>query len=320
MGRDIERATADLTWRRSWTLQSGLRADWQLGLATDVFRIGQDAAYAPDVTRVTPSTALKLSFPMIRTGTDGVTQFLEPVVQFGWSNVSGGDLPNDESKFVEFDQGNLLSLSRFPAPDRREDGMTLVYGVNWARYGGTAWQASATIGQVLRRTADPSFTRSSGLSGTSSDILVAGQMKLDTGLTLTARSLLDGAFSLSKAELRGDWINERTNISGTYLWLGADPVEGRDRALSELWFDGFYEIFPNWTASANLRYDISDARAARAGIGLVYRTECVTVDLSLNRRYTSSTSVEPSTDFGFTIALNGRSAQGQAKKNRRKCN
>ena len=64
---------------------------------------------------------------------------------------------------------------------------------------------------------------------------------------------------------------------------------------------------------------ISDARATRAGLGLVYSNECVTVDLSVNRRYTSTTSVEPTTDFGFTIALNGFSVDSGSKKYRRPC-
>ena len=83
-------------------------------------------------------------------------------------------LVSEESRFVEFDQGNLLSLSRFPSTDAREDGLTLVYGANWARYAPTGWQAYATAGQVLRSDGDNRFTKSSGLGGTSSDFLLAG--------------------------------------------------------------------------------------------------------------------------------------------------
>jgi LPS-assembly protein len=319
LGRDIRRATADATWRRDWILRGGIRADWQLGLAADTFNIDQDSSFPANVTRLTPSTALKLSLPMTRVAASGATHFLEPVVQFGWTEVNGGDVPNDESTFVEFDRGNLLALSRFPAPDRREEGPTLVYGVNWSRFAPSGWQTSATVGQVIRKTADPSFTVSSGLSGTSSDILVAGQIRFENRISLTARSLVDGAFSLSKAELRGDWRDDRTTLSSTYIWLGADPAEGRIRARSEFWFDGSYEISPSWTAGANLRYDVSDNRATTAGVGLIYTNECVTVDLSVNRRYTSSTSVEPSTDFGFSIALRGFAVEAGTEKYRRSC-
>lgn len=319
LGRDVMRTTADIDWRRSWIGATGLRADWRMGISADVFRINQDSRYPDTILRNTPRTALTLRYPMRRTLANGATHYLEPMAQFGWSNVNGEDPPNDESTFVEFDQGNLVSLSRFPAPDRREDGATLVYGLNWSRHAPDGWQAWATVGQVFRKTADPSFTNTSGLSGTSSAILVAGQYKNDTGLSLTGRGLIDGSLSLSKAEFRGNWYTPRVSLAGTYLWLGTDPAEGRGKPLSELWFDGDYNINPSWTASANLRYDISDDRATRAGVGLIYRNECVTVDISLRRRYTSSTSVEPSTDFGFTIALRGFAVEGGTEKYRKAC-
>lgn len=319
LGRDVGRATADVEWMRSWTFAEGLRADWRLGLSADGFNTYNDTSFPARATITTPRTALTLRYPMTRAMGDGSTHFLEPIAQFSWSKVSGPTVPNDESGFVEFDQGNLLELSRFPSPDRREDGAAGVIGLNWARYAPAGWQASATVGQVFRASADPDFSKTSGLSGTSSDILLAGQVKFDRGLALTARGLLNNSLNFSKAELRGDWTSERTGITGSYLWLGRDPAENRTLAVSEFWFDGNYKVNPNWTASANLRYDIEDSRATRAGVGLVYQNECVTVNLTLNRRYTSSTSVDPSTDFGFSIALNGFAVASGNNEYRRSC-
>ena len=319
IGRDVTRATADVEWRRNWIFASGLRADWRMGLSADHFIIADDSTYGSDISRTTPRAALSLRYPMTRTGKSGATQFLEPLVQLGWTDVHGGSTPVDESRFVEFDQGNLLALSRFPSSDAREDGTTLAVGVNWARYAVSGWQASATVGQVFRSLADPNFTVTSGLSGEASDVLLAGQIKTGTGMALTARGLLDDSLSFSKVEIRGDWAHKRSTLSGSYLWLGIDPVEGRSDEVSEFWLDGSYDVTQNWTASANLRYDIATDNATFAGVGLVYQNECVTVDLSLNRRYTSSTSVEPSTDFGFTIALSGFAVKSGTEKHRRSC-
>ncbi|MBI6629782.1 LPS-assembly protein LptD [Pontibaca salina] len=319
LGRDVTRATADLSWRRDWRFSQGVRADWRIGLATDLFEIYQDDNFDHHLTRVTPSTALTLRYPMMKTTASGVIHALEPVVQLGWTSVHGSTPPSDESAFVEFDEGNLLSLSRFPAPDRREDGLTLVYGLNWSRFAPSGWQASASVGQVFRRDADPDFTRTSGLSGTASDVLVAGKLQLERGVALTARALLDGSFKFSKAELRGNWSAGAFDLAGTYLWQDDDEAEGRTEALSEIWFDGRYEINPNWSARASMRYDITETTPTRAGLGVGWQNECVTVDLSVNRRYTSSTSVEPTTDFGFTIALRGFAVDGGTEKYRRSC-
>lgn len=319
VGRDSARTTVDADWQRNWHLVNGVIAQGQLGLSADSFAIRDDSTYSSHASRLTPRGAITLRLPMTRQASSGASHFLEPIVQLGWRDVTGDDVPNDESNFVEFDQGNLLELSRFPATDAREDGFTMVYGFNWARYATDGWQASATVGQVFREAADSRFTKSSGLGGTSSDILLAGQLKFNEDLAITTRGLLNGALNFSKAEVRGDWTNTLAAVSGSYLWLGTDPTEGRSEETSEFWFDGSYQLHPNWSASANLRYDISDSRASRAGLGIVYSNECVKVDLSVNRRYTTTSSVEPSTDFGFTIALNGFSVDNGTQKYRRSC-
>lgn len=318
-GRDLFRLTADIDWRRQWQLRNGVLAEWEMGLAADAFRGFDDGFHTDTVTRLTPRSALTFRLPTRRAEANGATQYLEPILQLGWRNEDSADTISEESRFVEFDQGNLLSLSRFPSTDAREDGFTLVYGANWARYSPTGWQAFGTIGQVLRHEGDPRFTKSAGLGGTSSDLLLAGQIKFGSDLAISARGLLNGSLNFSKAELRGDWNTGRSKLSGTYIWLGTDPDEERDDDSSELWLDGSYDVSPGWSASARLRYDVSDSRATRAGLGLAYSNECVTVDLSVNRRYTSTTSDEPTTDFGFTISLNGFSVNSGSKQYRRSC-
>lgn len=319
LGRDVSRASTDISWRRSWIFSRGLRADWEMGVSGDLFFVRQDSNFPDRITRTTPRAALKFSYPMTKTAANGALHLVEPVFQFGWTDVNGPTVPNDESRFVEFDQGNLLSLSRFPANDRREDGVTAAYGLNYYVYGATGWQASASVGQVVRRNPQPDFTVSSGLTGTTSDVLVAGQLQIRDKLTLTARTLLDNAFSLSKAELRGDWRGKRARLNGTYLWLGVDAAENRSRNLSEIYVNGEYDISRGWMTNASLRYDVSDNSATRAGLGLIYRNECVTVDLRVNRRYTTSTSIEPSTDFGFSVSLGGFSVDQGTDKYTRSC-
>ncbi|MFC6687612.1 LPS-assembly protein LptD [Jhaorihella thermophila] len=318
-GRDVAHGTVDLEWRRRWLLANGLIVDWTSGVAADEFFIRDDDTYPASAGVVTPRAALTFRYPMARAVGGGVTEYLEPILQAGWTSVSNRNVPLDEGTFQEFDQGNLLSLSRFPAADRRENGATVVYGLNWARHAQAGWKAAATIGQVFRSEAQPDFTWTSGLNGTSSDILLAGQFVSSDGLSLTARGLLSGSLDFSMAELRGGWNSHALSVAGTYVWLGRDPVVGRTTPVSEIWFDGDYDFLPNWSAGARLRYDTEGTQPIYAGFNLAYENECVTVDLSINRRYTSSTSVEPSTSFGLSVALSGFSVKGGAQNYRRTC-
>ena len=319
IGRDVARTTFDAEWLRSWTFATGLRADAQIGASVDTFDIRNDSAFPNTVTRSTPRAALTLRYPLLRRERSGATQILEPIAQIGWTHVSDTDVPNDESTFQEFDQGNLLSLSRFPAEDRREDGATAVFGVNWSRFAPSGWRTQATVGQIFRSTADPDFTLTSGLQGTASDILLAGQLDNGKGLTVAGRGLLDDDFSFSKAELRTAWAKDDTLLTGSYVWQEPDPAESPGDEISELWLTGRYRIDQNWLTSASARYDLSESEPIRFGLGVTYTNECVRVNMSVRRRFTSTSSIEPSTEIGFTVALTGYSVESGGKKYKKSC-
>ncbi|QEW21133.1 Organic solvent tolerance protein [Marinibacterium anthonyi] len=305
IGRDMTRTTAEMMYLHSYFLPNGLRTDLRAGVAGDLFFIRQDSTQNDTEAVLTPQTALTLRYPMIKQ-TAGGSHLLEPIVQVAWSDVTGDDVPNDESNLVEFDDGNLLALSRFPSDDQREDGLVFAYGLNWTRTPrGKGWGAHASFGQILRDFSSSEFSSSSGLSGNRSDFLVAGQLLYSDDLTLTARSLFDDSFDFTKAEVIGTWDTGRSTLQGSYLWLVADEAEGRSDDAHEIFLDGAYEINRHWTASANWRYDIAEESPTRAGVGLGYINECVELELTVDRRFTSSTTVEPSTIFGFTIALRG---------------
>ena len=319
IGRDVARATFDAEWMRSWTFATGLRADAQLGAAVDSFNIRNDSGYPNNVTRAVPRTAFTLRYPMLRQEQSGAKQYLEPIAQIGWTHVSDTEVPNDESTFQEFDQGNLLSLARFPAENRRKDGKTAVVGLNWARHKSDGWHALATIGQVFRSVADPDFTLTSGLQGTKSDLLLTGQLNNGKGLTLGARGLLNSDFSFTNAEIRVAWINGNTALSGGYVWLEPDPVVLKTDEISELRVAGRYRIDQNWLTRASARYDVSESEPLHLGLGVTYSNECVQVNMTVNRRFTSTSSIEPSTEFGFTVALTGYSVEDGGKKYKKRC-
>ena len=77
-----------------------------------------------------------------------------------------------------------------------------------------------------------------------------------------------------------------------------------------------YQLTDNWTGRIASRYDFEAERAAKAGLGLTFRNECLLVDLSLSRRFTSSTSVQATTDIGLSVELlgfGGKSRAGPAR-------
>lgn len=325
-GRDVVRLTASADWLRSWTVMNGLRTTFQTGV--DVDHIGVQGAAVntrSDYTDATPRAALTLRYPMAKTTAGGIVHLIEPVVQLGWVGGSTPNIAVDEATRNEFDEGNLLSLSRFSAADRRERGLSAAYGLNWTRFSPGGLRSTLTLGQVVRDAAQletdgsNSFSLSSGLQGSTSDLLIAGQINTQNGLTFTARSLFDEVFDTTKAEARASWSNAALDLGATYIWLPRDPQELRPGTVSEWAFDASYRLSRHWTGSAEWRYDVASDESVNAGVGVTYTNECVDVTLSASRRFTSSTILEPSTDISLTVGLRGFSARAEDKSYVREC-
>jgi len=310
-GRDLARLSLAADWRRNWVLPGGFLAATMTELTGDFYSIRQDSVFEGDSFRGAAGAGLELRWPLVRTSQNGVSHVIEPVAQLVWARQSNANIPNEDSALVEFDQGNLYSINRFPGADAIEQGPYANLGIGYTRYDPAGWTLGTTVGRVFRTKDNGQFTNSSGLQGTASDWLAAVQLSVAGGVSLTNRVVFDNNFKLTKGELRLAVQKEDYGISSSYVRLLADPAENRTTAVSELALDGRYNLTPNWTAAANTRYDFVVNRAASAGLNLAFRNECVKLDMSLDRRFTSSTSVKPTTTFGMSVDLLGFGGKGK---------
>ncbi|WP_247738729.1 LPS assembly protein LptD [Shimia sp. R9_2] len=318
-GRDVARTNASVEWLRNWTMAGGLRVGATGGLAFDAYKTLNDSNFSSFDSGFTPTVAVNLRYPLVKRGTDGATYLLEPLAQIGWTGGSDLDIANDESTRAEFDEGNLLALSRFPSYDRRERGSAAALGVNWSRVTSEGWEGHFTFGQVFRDQSQGDFSETSGLSGKTSDLLIAGQFNNQNGLVASARGLLDSGGTLNKAAARLGWSNPMLMVDASYIWLARDPEEARDERISEWTLDSSYRFSRHWTGLVDWRYDAVAGKSARAGLGLQYRNECVQVELSLSRRFSTSDTVQSSNTFGINVALLGFSVNSNDKSYSRTC-
>ena len=318
-GRDMGRINLDLTWQRDWTLAGGLRAGVITNLGIDSLAVRQDSTALGRINDVTPSIATKLSWPLAAQGGDGARYLLEPIAQIGWSGGEPSDSPNDESVLPDFDEGNLLALSRFPAKDRREKGAIGVLGLRWQRLHTDSWSAGVAIGQVFRDRADTNFTDSSGLRSLTSDTLLSIHYQSSWGGSFWARGLFDGQFEPVKAEAQFTYARNKLSISGNYIQLKADADENRTSPVAEWTLNSTYAISRHWTAQANFQYDLLTDRAARTGGKVTYQNECISVGLGATRSFARSTTLVPTTTYELAISLQGFGTGGTGKAARRRC-
>jgi LPS-assembly protein len=311
-GRDLSRISVMADWRKSWMLGLGIEGTLAGEIGADAYRVDQDALFAGQTTRVSGAVAAELRWPWAKTGRGGAMHLIEPVVQLVWSPRDDSNIPNEDSSLVEFDEGNLYSLNRFPGSDAYEEGRRINAGVTWTRFSPNGWTLGVTAGRVWRDADAGQFGPASGLDGITSDWLGAVQLSTTDGLLVTGRVLFDTEFSASKGELRLDMNRPKYTLGSSYLWTVADLSENRPDPTSELTLDAQYKMTPNWTGKLSGRYDFVADRSSVAGVGLEFRNECLLVDLSLSRRFTSSTSVQPATSFGLSFDLLGFGGKAQA--------
>ena len=320
LGRDEARASLRLDWRRNWVLRSGIVLSAIAQARADLYAITQDSTWPDSIGRTAPAAAVELRWPWVRAGKGGASQVVEPIVQLIWAPKSVSAVPNEDSTLVEFDGGNLWSLNRFAGYDAIEQGPRANVGLRWTRYGPAGWTLGVVAGRVFRATTLSQFSTGSGLGGARSDWLTAVQLTSPGGLSLIGRAVFNDSLSMTKDELRLTWAGRKLDLATSYVWLVADPAESRTFDTSEWAFDADWQFRSNWTGSLAWRYDFQAQRATGAGLGLNWRNECMSVDLSLSRRFTSSTSVAATTDFGLSVDLIGISGRaGGDGTYRRRC-
>ncbi|NBZ87475.1 LPS-assembly protein LptD [Stagnihabitans tardus] len=303
-GRDMGRVSLGAAWARRWVTPGGVTLDAGLQAGADFYSIDQDDLYAGDAARTSARGALRLGYPLIRRDAGGVT-LLEPHLQLVTARTrADAAIPNEDSALVEFDEANLYALDRFPGADALETGLRLNLGLSVTRQSDAGPDWGLTLGRVIRLDETRAFSTASGLGGAASDWLVAGQVTLDSRLSLTARALVGEDASLSRFESRFALTGQRAGLSGGYEFVPADATQGRAEDIREVVLDGTARLGDFWTLSASDRYDLS-SQTTRASLGLGFRNECLSVDLSVSRRFTSSSIVAPSSDFGLTVELLG---------------
>ena len=319
-GRDVGRASVRVDWRRSFFMPMGIEATVLGDLTADVYHIGQDETYAGSTTRTHGNAGVELRWPWVKAGRDGAAHVIEPVVQVIWASSDAETLPNEDSALVEFDEGNLFALNRFPGSDAVERGPRANLGISWTRHDPDGWSIGATVGRIYRASDLGQFSAGSGLDGSRSDWLAAVNFELADGFAMTGRLVLDDGLDVTKAEARLSMERARTTLASSLVYAVADPLENRLDATEEFTFDARQKLGVNWTAKLSGRYDFVADRGTVAGMGLEFLNECVRLDVSLSRRFTSSTSVSPTTNFDLSVDLvgfGGGATAGPARSCRR---
>ena len=318
-GYDNARLSLITDWHRNWKYQNGIVLDVETKLEASQYIIRQNQSVNPNITKISAAPAIGLRWPFSRSLQDGGVQLLEPRIQLAGLKRFATKLPNQDSTRVEFDEGNLFRFNRSPGFDQTETGTRLNVGVSGVRNYKNGLNTSWEVGRVYRERNIATFSESSGLSGSVSDWLVVGSFGTTSGIEIIARALLKDAGDVNKTEARLLWQNAKHKIAATHVGLSADIREDRTTSSSSLALNWQYDFTQNWQSSSEFQLDSAVGRLSKLNMGLRYVNECLKIDFSASRRFSTSATLTDKTEFGLTIELLGFSSGVLKTKQNRQC-
>jgi LPS-assembly protein len=300
-GIDSRRITAQADWRRSFISATGLRVDPFVSVRADAYSLGDVprssglGVHSTSTGRGLATAGADISYPVYRRWRDA-TVVLEPLAQLAVSpnakqiiigrDASGAPIYlNEDSATFEFDETNLFRTDKFPGYDLYEDGTRL----NVAARGSVLWddgrRASLLVGRSFRSQSNEIFRSGSGLRGTASDWIVAGDAQPMKGVSLFARTRLD-ADNLKVHRIEAGANAQTKWASGFVRYLSNDAeitgvssnslTGGKQENLD---IGGETYFGKNWGASLYGSRDMVSTAWTVRDIGVFYHDDCVRVDV-----------------------------------------
>ncbi|MCB1389683.1 MAG: LPS-assembly protein LptD [Rhodobacteraceae bacterium] len=306
-GRDVARAGLGLSWRRSVVMAGGIVATAALDGRVEQVRVEDDTMYPDPVSRRAVQGMIEFRWPWAMVSDSGARHVVEPVVQVIGARRSGGALPNDDHTMPELDAGNLFALTRYSGEDAPDDGSRVNAGLRWARHAPGGVTTEALVGRIWRRAPLAGFDplHRQPLGREASDWLLAGRVNTPSGMSWTARVLVDPDSTVTRAETNLAWRNARTEVSTSYLFLPASAFEDRTVDLAEWSVDVTRHFASGWATTVGWDYDIGQSLFATARTGFTFTNECLAFDMTLARHFVTATNPSASTRFDLRIELLG---------------
>jgi LPS-assembly protein len=302
-GVDSRRATAQLDWRTAFTLADGLRIQpFILGRA-DLYNVGDLAApYASNATipRAFGTVGADISYPLIKQTSD-ITYILEPMAQVAISPNTKLDprIPDEDSEVWQFDDTNLFDVNKSPGYDLYEGGQMLTLGGRATALLPDGRSGSLIIGRSLRAEADPDIPVSTGLQTPLSDWIIGAEVTPIKGITVFSHWRLDtSTLAINRVEAGVNFATSRASGYVSYLQEAQSPLGGKITSL-----DMHGEVFPlkHWGATV---YAIVDGGTWRqSDLGLVYRDDCIRVEVLYRRNETYNGTLGPSTSVILRLSF-----------------
>ena len=309
-GVNSRRGTLEADWQRTFIFSDGIRIDPFVELRGDVFSLDDLPQTTPPTPNSKTATIVRsletvgatVTWPFVKRQGD-LTIVLEPIAQLAISPVVRQDprIPDEDSVDFEFDQTNLFQPDKSPGFDILDSGQRLNVGARATVTSDEGQSGSVLIGRSFRAQPDPDIPASTGLSGASSDWIFATNATPFKGVTFFTSWRLDSkTYGINRLEAGADFITSRFDGQIRYLQEAQDPTGAK---VQDLDFHGEFFVLKNWGVTAYGAREFTSGVWREQDFGIVYKDQCIRVEIVYRRDNTFNGVLGPSQGVGFRLSL-----------------
>ncbi len=270
-------------------------------------------------TRAIGALAADVQWPFIGPLFGGVQRLVPRVQLVLTPHTENLDIPNEDARSIDLEDGNLFALNRFAGYDRWEDASRITYGFDWS-LDRPNLSIESTIGQSYRLVdrADI-FPEGTGLTDRLSDIVGRTSIRYGRLLELTHRYRIDkDNFAVRRNEIDLTIGTTQTYAQIGYLKLNrdVDPSIEDLRDVEELRVAGRILLTRYWSIFGAAVVDLTDAsedplstadgwEPVRDRLGIQYEDDCLQIGLTWKRDYERIGTFRAGNSIGVHLALKG---------------
>jgi LPS-assembly protein len=317
------RATAQADWQRTFTLRNGLRVVPFLDGRVDLYDVaGQNLTPSgATTTRGYGVIGATVSYPLVKV-TPAATWIIEPIAQVAISPNYTRDprIPNEDSIDFQFDETNLFQANRSPGFDLVEGGQSVTVGGRATLTLPDGRGGSFILGRRFAVSKDTSIPSRTGLRSADSDYVFYADATPFKDVWAFSRlrlasngyrvNFLEVGVRAATSRLAGYASYVEEARSPSYLPVlgpttlpgppGARQVPG-DARVKSLDLHGEAFVTRNWGVTG---YAIVDSGVfRRQDIGVVYRDDCLRVEVLYRHDETFNGTLGPSTSVVLRLSL-----------------
>jgi len=317
------RATAEATWRRSftdsageiWTPFASIRAD---AIDSEISSQPGVANFLPvgstQAVRLMPTVGLEYRYPFINVQPWGSTT-IEPIAQviIRPNETYAGKLPNEDAQSMVFDTSNLFSVDKFSGYDRVEGGGRANVGFQATTQFDRGGAVKVLFGQSYQLFGLNSFAVrdltntgvDSGLQRAASDYVASAEYSPNRTYTFSVRTRLDQqTLNINRFEAEGRASFDRWSVSLLYGDYAAQPDLGILTRRTGILGSASVKVAGNWVVTGSARWDLQANQINQYIIGAGYVDDCFVLAANYVTSYSyATTTTAPVLSHAFMLQI-----------------